>query len=138
MEGDELRRMADELRARTGRGQRRRATAGPVWLRIVAALGGAVEEMDGVSCGRGPAGAGAGAPPSVPWLRIVAALGGAIIGRVVLERGVRGEWTGGSGGWGVRATPRCLGTSCGLAEVFSGESQPGRAETPFSYEVGSA
>ena len=93
MEGDELRRMADELRARTGRGQRRRATVGPVWLHIVAAQGGAVEEMDGVSCGRGPAGAGAGTSPSVPWLRIMAALGGAIIGRVVLERGVRGEWT---------------------------------------------
>jgi hypothetical protein len=76
-----------------------------------------------MSCGRGP---------------VVAALGGAIIGQVVLERGVRGEWTGGSGGWGVRATPRCLGTSCGLAEVFSGDSQHGRAETPFSYEVGSA
>jgi hypothetical protein len=126
MEGDELRRMADELRARTGRGQRRCATAGPVWLRIVAAQGGAVEEMDGVSCGRGPAGAGDGASSSLPWLRIVAALGG-----------VRGEWTGGSGGWGVRATP-CLRASCSLAEVFSGDSQPDRAETPFSYEVGSA
>jgi hypothetical protein len=77
-----------------------------------------------VICGRGPAGAGDGASPSVPWLRIVAALAGAIIGRVVLERGVRGEWTGGSGGWGFARPPAASGRVAALRKCCRASPSP--------------